>query len=70
MVCYVTLLPTSLHHGTKLLQCLCQADSRNMPLNVIVVGAGIAGLCAAVALHQVGHDITVGRVMSPYQVNS
>ena len=31
----------------------------NMPLTVIVVGAGISGLCTAVALYQAGHSIKV-----------
>ena len=30
-----------------------------MPLKVIVVGAGIAGLCAATALRQAGHNVEV-----------
>jgi salicylate hydroxylase len=31
------------------------------PLKVIVVGAGIAGLCAAVSLRQAGHEVTVSE---------
>ena len=30
-----------------------------MPLKVIVVGAGIAGLCAGIALCQAGHEVEV-----------
>ena len=30
-----------------------------MPLEVIVAGAGIGGLCAAVALRQAGHSVKV-----------
>lgn len=31
-----------------------------MPLKVIVVGAGIGGLCAAISLRQAGHIVEVG----------
>lgn len=30
-----------------------------MPLKVIVVGAGLGGLGATIALHQAGHDVEV-----------
>jgi protoporphyrinogen oxidase len=30
-----------------------------MPLKIIVVGAGIAGLCAGIALRQAGHEVEV-----------
>lgn len=32
-----------------------------MPLKVIVVGAGIGGLTAAVALRQAGHEVQVSN---------
>lgn len=28
-----------------------------MPLQVVIAGAGISGLCTAVALHQNGHSV-------------
>lgn len=30
-----------------------------MPLEVVIAGAGISGLCTAVALHQNGHSVKV-----------
>ena len=32
-----------------------------MPLEIIVVGAGIAGLCAAVSLRRAGHTVKVSN---------
>lgn len=40
-----------------------------MPLTVIIVGAGIGGLCAAVALHQGGHNVTVSQNTGAVQMN-
>jgi len=33
-----------------------------MPLKAIVVGAGIAGLCAGIALRQAGHIVEVNEL--------
>lgn len=35
-----------------------------MPLKVIIVGAGIGGICAALALRKAGHDVEVGFLAS------
>lgn len=34
-------------------------DWYRMPLNVIIIGAGIAGLCATISLRQQGHSVQV-----------
>ena len=40
----------------------------SMPLKVIVVGAGIAGLCAATALRQEGHHVEVCFTISTFSL--
>ena len=35
-----------------------------MPLSIIIVGAGIAGLCTAVALRQAGHTVKVSKSLA------
>jgi 2-polyprenyl-6-methoxyphenol hydroxylase-like FAD-dependent oxidoreductase len=39
-----------------------------MPLKIIVVGAGIAGLCAGIALRQAGHEVEVCLLVDKSQV--
>jgi 2-polyprenyl-6-methoxyphenol hydroxylase-like FAD-dependent oxidoreductase len=35
-----------------------------MPLQIAIIGAGIAGLSAAIGLHRAGHDAVVGLLCS------
>lgn len=39
-----------------------------MPLKIIVVGAGVAGLCASIALRQAGHEVEVCLLVDKGQV--
>ena len=39
-----------------------------MPLKVIVVGAGIAGLCASISLRQAGHEVEVCKCSTNFPI--
>lgn len=46
--------------GTSVTKLVLPISLELMPLKVIVVGAGIGGLSAALSLRQAGHDVQVG----------
>lgn len=41
-----------------------------MTLKVIIVGAGIGGICAALALRKAGHDVQVGSARNTQELFS
>lgn len=42
------------------------ADQDHSPLEVVIVGAGVAGLASAIALRRAGHNITVSSFILFY----
>jgi monoamine oxidase len=40
-----------------------------MPLKIIIVGAGIAGLCAGIALRQAGHEVEVCFLLTSHKLH-
>lgn len=39
---------------------MAPSEIKTPPLNIAIVGAGIGGLSAAIALRKEGHDVVVG----------
>jgi Phytoene dehydrogenase and related proteins len=46
-----------------------QSLNHTMPLKVVVVGAGLAGLGAAIALNRSGHEVQVGLEDSDSEIS-
>lgn len=51
---------TSVFFNIRVIKLVLLTLLKLMPLKVIVVGAGIGGICAATSLRQAGHDVEVG----------
>lgn len=46
-----------------------KSDNLSPPLKVIIIGAGIAGLSAAIALGKQGHDVVVSTICSQLPIS-
>lgn len=47
------------HHALRL------SNSQSITMNIIIVGAGIAGLSTAIALRRAGHTVQVYTILYP-----